>query len=105
MAEVKAEFPIGKTQWKKWNADQRKAFNETRAAGVPFDDAVDYANRLELVEVNIAPKSEPKKKNLFDVIEDVADAVTDVAEVAAQVPPVISIAKTVIKSAPKKKGK
>ncbi len=55
MSEVKALYPIGKTQWAKWRAEQRIAFNETRAAGVPFADAVDYVNRLKLVEVNIAP--------------------------------------------------
>lgn len=105
MAEVKALFPIGKTQWAKWRTEQRIAFNETRAAGVPFADAVKYVNELELVEVNIAPKPEPKKKkNLFDMIEDVADVVTDAAEVAAKVTPVIAVAKTVA-NATKKKAK
>lgn len=105
MAEVKAQFPIGKTQWAKWRTEQRIAFNETRAAGVPFADAVKYVNELELVEVNIAPKPEPKKKkNLFDIIEDVADVVTDAAEVAAKVTPVIAVAKTVA-NATKKKAK
>ena len=83
MADVKALFPIGKTQWIKWRPEQRIAFNETRAAGVPFADAVKYVNELELVEVNIAPK--PKKKNIFDIIEDVA-------EIAAAVSPVVSVA-------------
>ena len=105
MSEVKAQFPIGKTQWAKWRTEQRIAFNETRAAGVPFADAVKYVNELELVEVNIAPKPEPKKKkNLFDIIEDVADVVTDAAEVAAKVTPVIAVAKTVA-NATKKKAK
>jgi len=105
MAEVKAQFPIGKTQWAKWRTEQRIAFNETRAAGVPFADAVKYVNELELVEVNIAPKPEPKKKkNIFDMIEDVADVVTDAAEVAAKVTPVIAVAKTVA-NATKKKAK
>ena len=105
MAEVKAQFPIGKTQWAKWRTEQRIAFNEARAAGVPFADAVKYVNELELVEVNIAPKPEPKKKkNIFDVIEDVADVVTDAAEVAAKVTPVIAVAKTVA-NATKKKAK
>lgn len=96
MADVKALFPIGKTQWIKWRPEQRIAFNETRAAGVPFADAVKYVNELELVEVNIAPK--PKKKNIFDIIEDVA-------EIAAAVSPVVSVAKTVVKAATKKKAK
>jgi hypothetical protein len=103
MADVKALFPIGKTQWIKWRPEQRIAFNETRAAGVPFADAVKYVNELELVEVNIAPK--PKKKNVFDIIEDVAEAAVRVAEVASVVSPVVSVAKTVVKAATKKKAK
>ena len=100
---VKALFPIGKTQWAKWRPEQQIAFNETRAAGVPFADAVKYVNELELIEVNIAPK--PKKKNVFDIIEDVAEAAVDVAEVVAAVSPAVSIAKTVVKAATKKKAK
>lgn len=103
MADVKALFPIGKTQWSKWRVEQRIAFNETCAAGVPFAEAVKYVNGLELVEVNIAPK--PKKKNIFDVIEDVADAVVDVAGVVTQVAPAIAVAKTVAKATKGKKGK
>jgi hypothetical protein len=93
---VKALFPIGKTQWAKWRPEQQIAFNETRAAGVPFPDAVKYVNELKLVEVNIAPKH--KKKNVFDIIEDVA-------EIAAMVSPAVSIAKTVVNAATKKKAK
>ena len=105
MAEVKAQFPIGKTQWAKWRTEQRIAFNEARESGVPFPDAVKYVNGLELVEVNIAPRPEPKKsKNILDIIEDAAETVAEVAEVAAQVTPVIAVAKTVVK-ATKKKGK
>lgn len=89
---VKALFPIGKTQWSKWCPEQQIAFNEARASGVPFADAVDYVNRLKLTEVNIAPK---KKKNVLDVIEDVI-------EVAAVISPAVSIAKTVVKAASKK---
>jgi len=99
---VKALFPIGKTQWAKWRPEQQIAFNETRAAGVPFADAVKYVNELELVEVNIAPK--PKKKNVFDIIEDVAEAAADVASIATSVAPVVAVARTVVK-ATKKKGK
>ena len=88
MADVKALFPIGKTQWAKWRPEQRIAFNETCAAGVPFSEAVKYVNGLQLVEVNIAPK--PKKKSVFDIIEDVAG-------VAATVAPVAAVAKTLVK--------
>lgn len=105
MAEVKAQFPVGKTQWAKWRTEQRIAFNEARESGVPFPDAVKYVNGLELVEVNIAPRPEPKKKkSILDVVEDAVDTVTEVAEVAAKVSPVVAIAKTVVK-ATKKKGK
>ena len=107
MADVKALFPIGKTQWSKWVPEQRIAFNETRAAGVPFADAVKYVNELELVEVNIAPKPE-KKKNIFDVIEDVVETATDVAEAVNTVAPVVATATAVAKTIKRtrtKKGK
>lgn len=97
MSDVKALFPIGKTQWAKWIPEQKIAFNEARASGVPFADAVKYVNELELVEVNIAPK--PEKKNIFDVIEDVVETVADVAETVS---PVVAVAKTVVKATKKK---
>lgn len=75
MAEVKALFPIGKTQWRKWSDDQRTLFNEARAAGKPFEEAVEYAsNAVFGVEVEApapavplaaptpAPKRVAKKK-------------------------------------------
>jgi hypothetical protein len=85
MANVKALFPIGKTQWAKWSDDQRIAFNEARAAGVPYNDAILGANQAQT----------KKKKNVFDIIEDVA-------EIAAAVSPAVSVAKTVVKAAVKK---
>ena len=86
MADVKALFPIGKTQWSKWSDDQRTAFNETRAGGVSFADAVEYVNELELVEVKIAPEPE---KNI----------VAEAPKAAKVIPSVVSIAKTVAKKA------
>jgi hypothetical protein len=80
MADVKALFPIGKTQWAKWSNDQRTAFNEARAAGVPYSDAILGANQTQT----------KKKKNVFDIIEDVA-------EVAAAISPVVAVVKTVVK--------
>jgi hypothetical protein len=77
---VKALFPIGKTQWSKWSDDQRTAFNEARAAGVEYADAVAGANQTQT----------KKKKNVFDIIEDVAG-------VAAAVSPVVAVVKTVAK--------
>lgn len=92
MASVKALFPIGKTQWLKWSDDQRTAFNEARAAGVPYMDAILGANQTQT----------KKKKNVFDIIEDVAETAVRVAEVATVVSPAVSIAKTVVKAATKK---
>lgn len=83
MANVKALFPIGKTQWAKWSDDQRTAFNEARAEGVPYGDAILGANQTQAA-------LKPKKKNVFDII-------ADVAEVAAVISPAVSIAKTVVK--------
>ena len=92
MSEVKALYPIGKTQWAKWNDAQRTAFNEAREAGVPYSDAIQAANQTQAA----------KKKNILDVIEDVVETVADVAEAAT---PVIAVAKTVAKVAKGKKGK
>ena len=89
MADVKALFPIGKTQWAKWSDDQRTAFNEARAAGVPYMDAIADASRDGWVTLKgETPKK--KKKNVFDIIEDVA-------EVAAAISPVVAVVKTVVK--------
>jgi len=88
MAVIKALFPIGKTQWLKWSDDQRTAFNEARAAGVPYGDAVVGANQTQT----------KKKKSVFDIIEDVA-------EVAVAVAPMAAVAKTVVKAATNKKAK
>lgn len=93
MAEVKALFPIGKTQWGKWDDDQRTAFNEARAEGVPYADAIEAANQTQ-------PAKE-KKKNIFDVIEDVAEIAGDIAEVGAMVSPVANV----IRATTKKKAK
>ena len=103
MSEVKALFPIGKTQWAKWVPEQKIAFNEARASGVPFADAVKYVNELELVEINIAPK--PEKKNIFDIIEDVAEVAEKVTDVVEKITPVVAVAKTVVKATKGKKGK
>lgn len=91
---VKALFPIGKTQWIKWSDDQRTAFNEARAAGVPYMDAIASTNALK-----------KKKKNVFDIIEDVAETAVRVAEVAASVSPAVTMAKVMVKSATQKKAK
>jgi class 3 adenylate cyclase len=89
MADVKALFPIGKTQWSKWSDDQRTAFNEARAAGVPYGDAILGANETQT----------KKKKNVFDIIGDVAETAVRVGEVASSVSPALAVAKTLAKKA------
>lgn len=59
---VKALYPIGKTQWRKWNDDQRNAFNEAREAGIPFGEAVAASNSMK-----------SNKKSVADIIGDVAE--------------------------------
>lgn len=99
MSDVKALFPIGKTQWRKWNDDQREAFNTLMAQGRSLPDAVVLANSM----VDVFEQFEPKpKKNILDVLGDVVETVADVAEAAA---PVITVAKTVQRVARKKKAK
>jgi hypothetical protein len=84
---VKALFPIGKTQWSKWSDDQRTAFNEARAAGVEYGDAVSGANETQT----------KKKKNVLDIIGDVAETAVRVGEVASSVSPALAVAKTLVK--------
>lgn len=90
---VKALFPIGKTQWAKWNDDQRIAFNEAREAGVPYNDAIQAANQTQPA----------KHHGVLGVLEDVAEVATTVASVATSVAPVVGVAKTLVKTT-KKKG-
>ena len=91
MTEVKALFPIGKTQWSKWRDKQKIAFNEARAAGVPFADAVAAANATE-------------SGGLMDVLKDVADVAETVVSVAVSVAPAVSAAATIVRAAKKKKA-
>lgn len=92
MTEVKALFPIGKTQWYKWKDKQKIAFNEAREAGVPFADAVAAANAM-------------KSGGLLGVLKDVADVAETVADVAVALNPVVGVATTVVRAtrAPRKK--
>jgi hypothetical protein len=96
---TKALFPIGKTQWAKWNDTQRNAFNEAREAGVPYNDAVQAANQTQAA----------KKKGFFDVVEgavgSVAGAAATVTSVTAAVSPALAVAKTVANAAGARKNK
>ena len=90
MTEVKALFPIGKTQWSKWKDKQKIAFNEAREAGVPFADAVAAANSI-------------KSGGLLGALKDVADVAETVAGVAVSVAPVVGVATTLARATRKKK--
>ena len=83
---AKALFPVGKTQWAKWSDEQRRVFNEARAAGVPHADAV--------AEANAAHKKGP---SLLEVLHEVADAVQTVSGVVATAAPVVKVVKQVAK--------
>jgi hypothetical protein len=86
MSEVKALFRIGKTQWRKWNDEQRAAYNHVRSQGFSHETGVVEANSV----------GEKPKKDIFDVLEDVVEVVEAVA-------PVIAVAKTVAKATKGKK--
>jgi hypothetical protein len=45
--EVKAEFPIGKTQWAKWGPEAREAFNKCGRLGFKLATAVEEANAVQ----------------------------------------------------------
>ena len=90
MASVKAQFPIGKTQWAKWNDEQRTAFNEAREAGVPFADAVEASNAM--------------KKKGFNVVEALHDVVEVASAVSGATAAVDSTVK-LVKKVTQKKGK
>ena len=83
---VKAEFPIGKTQWAKWDAMQRDAFNSLRRQGKDFDTAVALANEMPEVFEELKPEA----------------ALPEKTETAKPVQPVPTPKKT---TAPKRKAK
>lgn len=89
MTEIKALFPIGKTQWSKWKDKQKIAFNEAREAGVPFADAVAAANSI-------------KSGGLLGVLKDVAEVAETAAGVAASLNPVVGVATTLVRATRKK---
>lgn len=97
MSEVKARYPIGKTQWSKWNDPAREAFNSMRDKGFEFMVAVEEANAVQA--------SQKKKKSVLDILHDVEDIAGDVAGVVAAVSPLVAVASTVVKAAKGKKGK
>lgn len=91
MTEVKALFPIGKTQWSKWKDKQKIAFNEAREAGVPFADAVAAANAV-------------KSGGLLGILKGVADVAETAVGVAVALNPVVGVAATLVRATRKKKA-
>jgi hypothetical protein len=88
MSEVKALFPIGKTQWRKWNDDQRTAFNEAMAEGVPFGDAVAGANQTQ--------HGKPKK-NVLDILGDVVETAVAVSSVVGAAEGTVKVVKRAVR--------
>lgn len=56
---IKAEYPIGKTQWAKWNDDARAAFNKMQALGFTFETAVAEANAKQALAGTAPAPEEP----------------------------------------------
>jgi hypothetical protein len=70
MAEVKAQFPIGKTQWAKWSDVQRGVFNLLRDGGMPHDEAVKEASCTGWVEFKPEePVEAPEAVARFETVE------------------------------------
>jgi hypothetical protein len=88
MSEVKALFPIGKTQWRKWDDDQRTAFNEAMAEGVPFGDAVAGANQTQ--------HGKPKK-NVLDILGDVVETAVAVSSVVGAAEGTVKVVKRAVR--------
>lgn len=55
---IKAEYPIGKTQWAKWNDNARAAFNKMCALGFTFETAVAEANATQTFVAPATPAHE-----------------------------------------------
>lgn len=87
MSDVKALFPIGKTQWRKWNNDQREAFNEARAAGIPFGEAVAASNSMPV----------KPKKNIVEALGDVVEAAVAVSSVVGAVDGTVKVVKRTVR--------
>lgn len=104
MAEVKALFPIGKTQWRKWGDEARTAYNNMRSKG--------YSHETGLAEANaVQARVRDKKVGIDDVINgvgkiiEVGEMVGDVAEAAAALIPAIHAGRAVARAVKPKKGK
>lgn len=94
MSDVKALFPIGKTQWRKWNNDQRMAFNEARAEGIPFGEAVAASNSMK-----------NNKKSVASILSDVAEVAVALSGVTGATGVAIDGVKKTVKAVKGKKAK
>ena len=92
MSDVKPQFPIGKTQWREWNDEQREAFNAAREAGVPHLEAIAAVNE----------ERDRPKKSIIDVLGDVVETAVAVSSVVGVVD---GTAKVVKRAVRKKKAK
>lgn len=61
MTEVKALFPIGKTQWRKWTDAQRSVFNALCAQGRSMGAAIKAASEYK-------PEPEPQPEPPLTVV-------------------------------------
>lgn len=78
MDEIKALFPIGKTQWRKWAAEQRLEFNDACKEGLTPDKAIAHVNAIDWVRVkDFFPKVEP---SLSEVLAETKHALEEVFE-------------------------
>lgn len=92
MSDVKPQFPIGKTQWREWNDEQREAFNAAREAGVPHLEAIAAVNE---------DRDRPKK-SIVETLGDVVEAAVAVSSVVGAVDGTVKVVKRVTR---KKKAK
>mgnify|MGYP003346466026 CR=1 FL=1 len=89
-------FPIGKTQWSKWQDPARSMYNEEIGAGSGFAAAVAAANEVQRNTRTITP---------VDILEQIAEVAETVTEVVTAVAPVVAVTATVAKRPRAKKGK
>ena len=92
MSDVKPQFPIGKTQWREWNDEQREAFNAAREAGVPHLEAIAAVNE----------ERDRPKKSIVETLGDVVEAAVAVSSVVGAVDGTVKVVKRAVR---KKKAK
>jgi hypothetical protein len=66
---VKAEFPIGKTQWAKWGDEAREAYNRVRRQGFTHETGVAEANAVQ-AKASVAAPEEPEEVVAEEVVPE-----------------------------------